>query len=203
MDAIVHLEPAVQAVLGLGNPGPEYHMTRHNMGFLLVERLAHRHRLRLDPEGRRLEACRWRYGGGGRRTWVARPQTYMNRSGQGAAWLRIEKGLEPEGILVIVDDLDLPFGQLRLRERGGAGTHNGMRSLLEALGEGFPRLRIGIGPVPERVDVADWVLSEFTADERTRLGPVLDTAADCVEVAVREGRRAAMNRFNGTGSEGA
>lgn len=195
-------EAAVRAILGLGNPGPEYEHTRHNIGFLVVDRLRDRHGLRLADEGSHLQACRWRYGGGGRRVWLARPLTYMNRSGRAAARLRGQAGIEPGEFLVIVDDLDLPFGQLRIRERGGAGTHNGMRSLVEALGEGFPRLRVGIGPAPENVDLADWVLAPFPADEAGRLGAVLDAAADCVELAVRRGTRAAMNHYNGSGPVG-
>ena len=194
-------DPSVHAVLGLGNPGPEYGLSRHNLGFLVVERLAVRHGLRLRTDGP-LRSCRWRFGGGGRWVWLARPITHMNCSGRGAARLRDGHGVEASEILVVVDDLDLPFGQLRLRERGGAGTHNGMRSLVEVLGEEFPRLRTGIGPSPEGVDLADWVLAEFLPAERVLLEPILDAAADCVEAAVRDGVRAAMNRFNRRGTAG-
>ena len=192
-------EPSIRAVLGLGNPGPGYRLTRHNLGFLVVERLTERHGLRLCADGARLRSCRWRYGGGGRRIWLATPNTFMNLSGRGAGCLRGEHGVEPAEILVLVDDLDLPFGLLRLRERGGAGTHNGMRSLVEEMGEAFPRLRIGIGPPPEHADLADWVLGEFPPEDRDRLGTVMEGAAACVETAIRRGVRTAMNQFNGPG----
>ena len=187
---------SVHAVLGLGNPGPEYRLSRHNLGFLIIDRLAERHGLRLRADGPHLRSARWRFGGGGNQVWLAQPMTYMNSSGRGARHLCSARRLDAAELLVIVDDVDLPFGGMRIRESGGAGTHNGMRSLLREIGDGFPRLRVGIGPALPSEDLAEWVLGEFEPAERDRLPEILDAAADCVEATVRSGLRIAMNRFN-------
>jgi PTH1 family peptidyl-tRNA hydrolase len=188
--------PALRAVLALGNPGEEYHRSRHNLGFLVMERLARRDRVRFRREGP-VELGRWSPPGTGREVLLARPLTFMNRSGAGALHLGQRHQVEGREMLVVLDDLDLPFGRLRLRSRGGAGTHNGLRSILEALGdEEFPRLRVGIGPAPEGEELSDWVLDEFPPEQLEALPEFLDRAADCVATAVREGVRLAMNRYN-------
>lgn len=191
----------VRAVLGLGNPGPEYRRSRHNLGFMVLDQLARRHGLRFRAEPPALALCRWRRIGEG--TLLAKPTAFMNHSGRGAAQLRDRHGLEPAGILVVVDDLDLPFGRLRVRARGGAGTHNGLRSLVASLGGGeFPRLRMGIGPAPPKDhDLADWVLGDFDPPEWGALPAFLEAGADCVEAVLRDGVPAAMNRFNAAGAE--
>jgi PTH1 family peptidyl-tRNA hydrolase len=190
------IPPRVGAVLGLGNPGAAHRRNRHNLGFMVLDRLAERHGLRFRAERPALELCRWRVAGGP--VWLGKPTTFMNLSGRGAVQLRDRHGVEAARILVVVDDLDLPLGRLRLRAGGGPGTHNGLRSLVASLGGGeFPRLRLGVGPAPggER-DLADWVLADFEPPERERLGQVLELAADCVEGSLRDGLAAAMNRFN-------
>ena len=187
----------MRAVLGLGNPGARYRHTRHNMGLLLLDRLAERDSLAFRDTGDRLLECSWAPPPDGPTILLAKSSTFMNHSGRAADRLRRRHGLVPGEILVVLDDLDLPFGRLRLRPRGGAGTHNGMRSVLEALGgEEPPRLRLGIGPAPEDADLAAWVLDEFGASERDALPEHLDRAIECVTAAVRDGIGPAMNRHN-------
>lgn len=184
--------------MALGNPGGQYARSRHNLGFLALGRLA-------GPSfsfRRRgpVELGRWRPQGLDRDVLLARPLTYMNRSGLGAQYLCDQEHLAVPELLVVVDDLDLPFGTLRLRARGGAGTHNGMRSVLSALGDnGFPRLRLGVGPAPLETDLSEWVLEDFSAQEQKALPAVLDRAAECLVAAVRDGVQAAMNDYNTAG----
>ena len=127
---------------------------------------------------------------------VARPTTYMNRSGRAARELIDELELAPERMLVVVDDVDLPLATLRLRRSGGPGTHNGLRDLCTEIGHGFPRLRVGVRGDALAGDLADYVLSPFAADEGTAAGDAVARAADAVEAAVRDGFEAAMNVFN-------
>jgi PTH1 family peptidyl-tRNA hydrolase len=137
---------------------------------------------------------------GDRRVLLARPFTYMNVSGEAVRDLRRRHRVRPEDILIIVDDIDLPLGRLRLRAAGSAGGHNGLKSVIEALGTtGFPRLRVGIGRPPLGTDPADFVLTRFTADEAPAVQVSIERAADAVELAVTEGLNAAMNRFNTRG----
>jgi PTH1 family peptidyl-tRNA hydrolase len=182
--------------MALGNPGDEYSWSRHNLGFLALDGLAGRSRVSFRRDGP-LELGRWRPGPGADEILLAKPLTYMNRSGVAATHLQRKYDLRLEELLVVVDDVDLPFGKLRLRARGGAGTHNGVRSVLEALGEeAFPRLRLGVGPAPAGVELSEWVLEDFSAEEREALPVVLDRAVGCLEEAVRMGVRAAMNAYN-------
>lgn len=186
----------VRAVLALGNPGEDYAETRHNLGFLVLDRLAAREGVSFRRNGRVLLGV-WRPEGLDREVLLGKPVTYMNRSGAAARQLREQHGLETEEFLVVVDDVDLPFGRLRLRASGGAGTHNGLRSVLEALGDGaFSRLRIGLGPAPEEAELSEWVLEAFGVEEWNRLPAILDRGADCLQAAVCDGLRPAMNRYN-------
>jgi PTH1 family peptidyl-tRNA hydrolase len=162
---------------------------------MAIDRLARRCGLRLRSEAPALLLGRWRLPGC--EVLVAKPTTFMNDSGRAALQLLDRHGVEPEALLVVVDDLDLPFGSLRLRTGGGPGTHNGMRSLVRTLGsDRFPRLRLGIGPPREGEDLADWVLADFEAGEAEQLGTVLDAAVACLESTVIDGVAGAMNRFN-------
>ena len=190
---------SLRALMALGNPGGHYLRSRHNLGFLALDRLAERERVSFRRDGP-VELGRWRPSGLGAEILLAKPLTYMNRSGIGAHHLcRMHEIAVPE-LLVVVDDLDLPFGKLRLRARGGAGTHNGMRSVLSALGdEGFPRLRLGVGPAPPEADLSEWVLEDFPSEQQQALPAVLDRAAECLVVAVRSGVRVAMNDYNAAG----
>ena len=183
-------------VVGLGNPGAKYERTWHNAGFMAVEILSQRHRIAVD----RIK-FKGLYGQGtleGGRVVLLKPGTYMNLSGESvqeaASFFRIPM----ERVVVLVDDVDLPRGQVRIRPAGGPGTQKGMKSVVERLGtEGFPRVRIGIGPVPERWDIADFVLSEIPESDRATMYESLSRAADAVAAMVRVGVADAMNRFNG------
>lgn len=184
---------AIELVLGLGNPGPEYAATRHNAGFMVADELRRR---RGAGDWVVVEGCEAVVLTPGRLVVAARPLGYMNRSGTVAAGLLQALEIAPTGMLVVVDDVDLPLGRLRLRPDGGPGSHNGLRDLCRAVGDSFPRLRVGVGGGRAAVDLADFVLSPFAEDEREAAAEALRRAADAVEQTLREGLQAAMNRFN-------
>jgi len=185
----------VWLVVGLGNPGPRYAGSRHNIGREVVEALASRHHLRLDRT--KFNA---RYGCGpvaGRRVGLAAPLTYMNVSGQAVAPLARFFKVPPEQLLLVYDDLDLPLGSLRLRRGGGSGGHNGVASVAGSLGTAeIPRLRVGIGRPPPGWDAADYVLAGFTPDELATVAATLPPAVDAIEAVLRDGLDAAMNAVN-------
>jgi len=190
----------MKLIVGLGNPGRRYRQTRHNVGWEVISRLARRARIAVDDEDGFSEVGRGSIGG--TRVILARPQTYVNVSGEAVRDLRRRHRLRPQDILVVIDDLDLPLGRLRLRASGSAGGHNGLKSIIEALGTTeFPRLRVGIGRPPEGVDPADHVLTRFTSDERAVVDAALDRAAEAIETAITEGIETAMNRFNAGGND--
>ena len=185
-------------IVGLGNPGEEYARTRHNIGFQCVNLVARRHGL--DFDGKRAKARVAEGQIAGQRVALAKPFTYMNLVGQSIVglcqWYKIQPAQQ---LLLIYDDLDLPFGVLRLRERGSAGTHNGMKSVIGQLGsQVFPRIRFGVGQGPPGRDAARYVLGRFTRDEETQLPALHARVADAVEVILREGFTVAMNRYNRT-----
>lgn len=186
-------------IVGLGNPGEDYARTRHNIGFMALKRLAERHGLAFDTKRAHARIAEGTIAG--QRVALAKPLTYMNLSGQAVSGLRSWYKVDPAtAILVIYDDLDLPFGKLRLREKGSAGTHNGMKSIVAQLGSpNFPRLRVGIGqPAPDR-DTVGYVLGRFSPAEEAALPGLLDQVADAAELVIREGPITAMNRFNAGG----
>ena len=188
-------------IVGLGNPGEEYAKTRHNIGFQVVNELARRYGLDF---GKKIAKSRVAEGQiAGQRVALAKPFTYMNVIGQAVVSLGQWYKLAPaQELLVIYDELDLPFGTLRLRERGSAGTHNGMKSVVGQLGsQVFPRLRVGIGQGPPGRDAASYVLGRFTREEQEQVPEIIARAADAAEVVLREGLIAAMNRFNGTNDQ--
>ncbi len=163
-----------QAVVGLGNPGPAYQDTRHNVGQAVVDRLAHRLRGRRPAA---LTEVEW----AGNRLYLAKPVAFMNAVGPPVARLLRDLRLEPADLIVVYDDLDLPFGRVRIRQKGRHGGHNGVRSLIESLGtEAFRRVKVGIGRPATRDEVVDWVLTEFTREEREELPALLERAADAV-----------------------
>ena len=183
-------------LIGLGNPGRQYARSRHNVGFMLIDRLA----LQLDAKGMRVQSkalvCPALYQG--RRILLAKPQTYMNLSGQSVQGLARFYKSPLERLLVAHDDLDLPLGTLRLRPGGGPGGQKGVASTIERLGtSGFSRLRIGIGRPPGRMDPADYVLQDFAAGEIEELSEVLDRAVQSALVFVMDGIETAMTKFNG------
>jgi PTH1 family peptidyl-tRNA hydrolase len=183
-------------IAGLGNPGRAYRLNRHNVGFMLVDRLAER----LDLTFSRLQSQAMVTDGfyENHKIILAKPRTYMNESGQAIGSLMRFYKLPPEHLLVAYDDLDLPLGTLRLRPEGGSGGHKGIRSIIHHLGgQNFPRLRLGIGRPPGKMDAADYVLQDFSPEEREILDETLDRAVNAVQASVREGIDRAMTEFNG------
>lgn len=188
--------PAEYLIVGLGNPGEEYAHTRHNAGFRCLEVLATRHGLSFREKRGYARIARGEIAG--RSVVLARPYTFMNRSGRSVAALCRHLALPPERLLVVYDDLDLPPGTIRLRPRGGAAGHKGMLSVIAALGtEDFPRLRLGIGRPPDPdMDPVDYVLQPLTPQEEEAWKPALERAADAIECFLQEGLEKAMERFN-------
>jgi PTH1 family peptidyl-tRNA hydrolase len=183
----------VAAIIGLGNPGPEYAETRHNVGFRVIDELARRWRV---GTWSRRHRCLVGRRSGGRGVWLVKPQSFMNLSGEAVAAFCAGEGADPRECLIVVDDVDLPLGRLRLRSRGGSGTHNGLRSVVASVGEEFPRLRLGVKGNQAWGDLADYVLAPFDAEERDAVEEMLARAADCVEMAVRNGLERAASLFN-------
>ncbi len=190
------MAPGPALVVGLGNPGPDYAETRHNVGFRVVDLLAgragggrfSRHRSHTDVIEGRLA---------GRRVVLAKPRSYMNVSGGPVAGLVRYFSVPVEDLVVVHDDLDLGFGVVRLKRGGGEGGHNGLRSISASLGtRDFLRVRFGIGRPPGRQDPADYVLKRFSAAERTELDLAVDLAADAAEALLAEGLEPAQNRFH-------
>ncbi len=185
----------LRAIVGLGNPGPQYAQTRHNVGFMVLDRLAQRWGLSWREE-KRFKGLYAERGYQGRKIALLKPQTYMNASGEAAIALLQWHKLPPESLLVVYDDLDLPFGKLRLRANGSAGGHNGIKSCLQHLGgDAFGRLRLGIGRAGDRETVAH-VLGTFPPEEARRLPELLDLAVGAIETAIARGLSQAMNEFN-------
>lgn len=182
-------------IVGLGNPGIKYERNRHNAGFHCLDRLAEAHHLAFERKRDRAKVALGQVAG--RRVVLAKPQTYMNDSGQAVGALARFYKVEPGQVLVVYDDLDLPQGTLRLRPRGSAGGHRGMLSIIERLGtRAFPRLRVGIGRPPGRMPPKAYVLQDFGADEWAAMQEVYDRAVAAIECWIVEGVREAMNRFN-------
>ena len=189
-------------VVGLGNPGPEYAGNRHNAGAMVLDGLAGTLREKFRRKGRSelLETRLAPVGGRpGERLVLAKPSSYMNVSGGPVAELVRFFRIEPQQVLVVHDELDLPFGLLRLKRDGGEGGHNGLRSISQSLGtKDYCRLRVGVGRPPGRMDAADFVLRDFSAAERRDLGAILGSAEDAVLAVVRDGWERAQNSVNAT-----
>lgn len=195
------MKDRVQMAALLGNPGREYEKTRHNIGFMVADLAA----ARLAP------GKKWRDWKGlglyleleapGRRAFLLKPQTYMNLSGDAVRSLADFYRIPACGVLAVYDDLALPFGKLRIRREGSAGSHNGMASIISALGPAVPRLRLGIGPRPERIPGKDFVLSGFSKEEGGRLSELLDRACGAVQLVLEDGVVNAMNRYNYDGDK--
>ena len=184
------------AIVGLGNPGEKYEHTRHNVGYDVISIIA----AKLDTPIKKLK-----FQGTigetiykGQKLVLIKPQTYMNLSGltvqEAMSWYK----LEPKDVLILVDDIDLPFGQVRVRAKGGPGTHNGLRHIVQCTGSGnFPRVRVGMGAPPPEWDLADWVLSKFQTEEERKIAyDAYMTAADAALCWAENGIDVAMNRFN-------
>lgn len=183
-------------LIGLGNPGREYANTRHNFGFMAIDRLA----VRLNARGMKVQSkaivMDSKYED--HKLILAKPQTYMNLSGQSVQGLAHFYKIPNENLMILSDDLDLPFGAIRIRASGGPGGQRGLSSILEKLGtKDVPRMRLGIGRPPGRMDPADYVLQNFSRDDLKSLSELLDRAADAALEFVTNGLTAAMNKFNG------
>lgn len=182
----------MKAIVGLGNPGREYAGTRHNIGFDVLEEVARRWQVQLRP---------WKSVAdvavvSSRGVVLVEPQTYMNLSGDAVSRIAAFHKLEPADVLVVVDEVHLPLGRLRVRRSGSAGGHNGLKSIIQHIGAEFPRVRIGVGRGDPKWDLADHVLSKFGREERDAVADVVSRAADAVELFASEGLEVVMNRFN-------
>lgn len=193
----------MKLLVGLGNPGIEYQFTPHNLGFLTLDRIADQERVHIDNRHGRALTGRTRMGE--HEVLLAKPETYMNLSGLAVRALVDEYDVNPAAdLLVVYDELDLPFGMVRVRPRGGSAGHNGMESIINALRtEEFPRLRLGIAPGHPVENGAAFVLAPFRKSQYEAVDALLDTAADAVRVAVTDSVQAAMNRFNRRAGEDA
>ncbi len=190
------MTPDTYLLIGLGNPGREYRDNRHNVGFMVIDRLI----IRLNAQGMKLQSkaivTSAMYED--RKLILAKPQTYMNLSGQSAQGLLNFYKLPVENMLVAHDDLDIPFGTIRVRPGGGPGGQKGMASTIEQLGtKDFPRLRIGIGRPPGKMDPAAYVLQSFSREEMKYLSEIVDRAADAALTFVVDGLNKTMNKYNG------
>jgi PTH1 family peptidyl-tRNA hydrolase len=188
----------LKLVVGLGNPGKEYELSRHNIGFMVLDELARRS----GAEFRKMfwfpaQKASGRIGDSEIR--LVKPTTYMNRSGQ-AVWQSMKKWrVDPADTVVVFDDVDLEFGGIRVRGKGSGGSHNGMKSVLEWVQtKAFPRVRVGIGPKPPETDMIEFVLGNFPAEESLKLEKVVERAADAVESIFSIGTERTMNAFNQT-----
>jgi PTH1 family peptidyl-tRNA hydrolase len=182
-------------VCGLGNPGRKYAGTRHNMGFLLLDYLADKYSLSWTKPLGNFQFSEFELDD--KHLVFLKPLAYMNLSGRAVDRFSLQNRFEPWELLVLCDDFALPLGRIRLRKRGSDGGHNGLRSIIETLGsQEFPRLRMGVGPVPEEVVPADFVLEPFTEEERPIAEGVVHRAADCFELLIEKGFDEAMGRYN-------
>ena len=184
-------------IVGLGNPGTQYERTRHNIGQMVVDELARRASVVFKSHKTNARVAEGRIVPGGPRLVLAKPNTYMNVSGAPVAQLMRFYSLEPDRLIVVHDELDIPFATLRLKLGGGENGHNGLRSISKSLGtRDYYRVRFGIGRPPGRMDPADFVLRDFSSTERKELPFALDRAADAVEALASKGLEVAQNLFH-------
>jgi peptidyl-tRNA hydrolase, PTH1 family len=189
-------------IVGLGNPGAKYDRTRHNIGFEVIEALVKRYPDASLVENKRFQGIAGEFRSEGERTVLLKPTTFMNLSGQAVRAVLDWYKLEPESVLVVYDDMDLPTGKLRLRLSGGAGGHNGMKSIIAHLGtKEFPRLRVGIGATDKGEErdqaVVSHVLGRFAPEDRKIVDAVIPMAVDAIDLSLRKGFERAMNLYNG------
>jgi PTH1 family peptidyl-tRNA hydrolase len=186
----------VKLIVGLGNPGAEYRDTRHNVGFKVVDEIARRAGVSFALAPSQVPETFVAKRFGAVPVLLAKPLTFMNRSGDAVAGLAQYYDIAPADLLIVVDDIELAFGRLRARARGSAGTHNGLRSVVSRLGTEFPRLRLGVGRGDTRRDLADHVLSKFEPEERPGLDEFITRAADAAEMFAAVGIDKVMNAYN-------
>lgn len=183
-------------VAGLGNPGNKYDGTRHNVGFGVVDLLAEKYGIKVNRL--KFKAMTGEGTIGGERVLIVKPQTFMNLSGESLREVVEWYKLPVENLIVVYDDVDLPVGTIRIRPKGSSGTHNGMKSVIYQLqSDGFPRIRVGIGKAPAGWDLADYVLSRFSAEEADSMRRSFETAADATAAIISSGIASAMNNYNG------
>jgi PTH1 family peptidyl-tRNA hydrolase len=186
----------MKLIVGLGNPGSEYRDTRHNVGFMVVDALVDRWRV-ADQWREKFEALQIKTVRGDEQVIIAKPLTFMNLSGQAVQALAGFYKIEPADVFIVTDDVALPLGRLRARREGGAGGHNGLKSIIQSLAtQAFPRMRVGVGRGDDRRDLADHVLGRFEADERDTVSAAVLRAADATEMFLSEGIGRVMNAFN-------
>ena len=191
----------MKLIVGLGNPGSEYRDTRHNVGFMVVDALVDRWRV-ADQWREKFEALQIKTVRGDEPVIIAKPLTFMNLSGQAVQALAGFYKIEPADIFVVTDDVALPLGRLRARSEGGAGGHNGLKSMIQSLAtQAFPRMRVGVGRGDDRRDLADHVLGRFEADERDTVSAAVLRAADATEMFLSDGIERVMNAFNAADKE--
>ncbi len=189
------LMPVDYVIAGLGNPGDRYRDTRHNLGFRVVEAICSERGGRLREQGGNRRVSRVNIAGND--VLLLEPLTFMNLSGKALRPVVDAESLPPGRLLAVCDDIALPLGQLRLRPGGSDGGHNGLASLIDTLQTlSFPRLRMGVGPVPPRVDAAEFVLAEFLPEEQEAVAEMIAQAAECASAWITEGIERAMGRFN-------
>ncbi len=182
-------------IAGLGNPGKEYEKTRHNAGFGAIDALAEK--LGISVEEKKYKGLFGKGRIGAEPVILLKPQTYMNLSGESVRAAADFYKIDPEHMIVIYDDIDLEVGRLRLRAKGSAGGHNGIKNIIAHMGtQEFPRVRIGVGAKPDRMDLADYVLGRFSQVEQSQMEDGYKEAAEAAAAIVEEGIEAAMNRFN-------
>jgi peptidyl-tRNA hydrolase, PTH1 family len=184
----------MRLIVGLGNPGKQYERTPHNVGFMAVDALAARGSIRVTRPEAKSQVGRGEVAG--QAVILAKPQTMMNLSGVAVGMLIEKYGCDPAQTVVLVDDVDLPWGMLRIRERGSAGTHNGMRSVVQAVGQEFVRVRLGVGPEKVWGELRDYVLRPMGRAELEIAGQMVTEAADAVELILTEGVSKAMTKYN-------
>lgn len=183
-------------IAGLGNPTREYEKTRHNVGFEVIDVLADL--LGTTVEEKKFKGCYGRGIIGGEKVLLLKPQTFMNLSGESIRAASDFYKVDPEHIIIIYDDISLDVGQLRIRKKGSAGGHNGIKNIIAHLGtQEFPRIKVGVGDKPKKMDLADYVLSRFSKEDRAAMEDAFKEAAKAVEVMITEGMDIAMNQFNG------
>lgn len=185
----------MKLIAGLGNPGRDYAGTRHNIGFGVITRISDQYNIPLSSKEHKAVCGKGFIGG--EKVIIAQPQTYMNLSGESVRSIADYYKIEPEDIIIAFDDIDLEVGQLRVRRKGSAGGHNGIKSIIQHLGTNeFPRVKVGVGAKPEGGDLVRHVLGRFSREDEMAMGEVLDLAVEAVELIVTEGVDAAMNRYN-------
>ena len=185
----------MKLIVGLGNPGREYEGTRHNCGFMVIDKLAEKLNVSVDQNKFKGLYVKFKYHG--EDVILLKPQTYMNLSGESVSTLMQFFKIEIEDLLVIYDDLDMPVGKLRLRKTGSAGGHNGIKNIIAHLGgQVFPRIKVGVGEKPPKYDLADYVLGHFSKAEQELMSEGYDNAVKAVELIVSDQMSEAMNEYN-------